>query len=53
MTNLNYIVKEDRTVLMPCCDDIQFEYMCVHCYETMGCMFCDFDATLPHDCLQD
>jgi len=53
MTNLNYIIKQDRTVLMPCCNEVQFEHICINCYEPMGCMFCAFDPYSPHDCMAD
>ena len=50
----DYKLKSDSTTLFRCCNEIQFEYMCAYCYETMGCMFCsDFNMEKRHDCNQD
>jgi len=46
-----YKLKSDSTALFRCCDEIQFEYMCAKCYETMGCQFCsDWEMDKPHSC---
>jgi len=49
----DYKVKSDSTAMMHCCNEIQFEWMCAHCYELMGCQFCSFDINIRHDCQQD
>ena len=49
----DYKLKADSTAHFKCCDLTQFEYMCAHCYEAMGCQLCGFDITVRHDCNQD
>ena len=49
----DYKLKSDNTAWFSCCDEVQFEYMCAHCYESMGCQMCAFDITVRHDCNQD
>ena len=47
---IDYKLKSDSTALFRCCDEIQFEYMCAYCYETMGCSNCDYDMGIRHEC---
>ena len=37
-------------VMHRCCEETQFKYICKKCGEFMGCYFCEFDYTEPHDC---
>jgi hypothetical protein len=45
--------ESDRSTLMACCNEIQFEHSCAYCYERMGCYYCSFDLDTRHDCMQD
>jgi hypothetical protein len=42
--------ESENTVLMRCCDEIQFEYTCSDCGEKGGCMFCDYNPDEPCEC---
>jgi hypothetical protein len=43
---------ESNTVLMGCCDEIQFKYHCTTCGEAGGCYYCDFDIDKPCECVE-
>jgi hypothetical protein len=42
---------DSDTVLMRCCDEIQFEYYCTTCGEKGGCYYCDFNPADPCECV--
>ena len=44
---------DSDTVLMRCCDEIQFEYYCTTCGEKGGCYYCDFNPDEPCECVEE
>jgi hypothetical protein len=44
----NYRIVDEQHL---CCDELQFSYYCMKCDEFMGCYYCTFDYSQPHDCV--
>jgi hypothetical protein len=42
---------DSNTVLMRCCDEIQFEYYCTTCGEKGGCYNCEISLEEPCECV--
>jgi hypothetical protein len=53
MSDLYFVLDEQDSKYMPCCDHIQFTYLCKHCRQDMGCYYCTFDPYEAHACMED